>query len=93
MCSFRGAANKLEINILSNIPFKALWFFLSSTFPIFSVIPLSHPLWVFDKVAPTRTLGNPLWRDAILDSLFRPLDNICKLRIIREMVEVPAVGA
>lgn len=57
-----------------------------------SVIPLSHPFRVFDKVAPTGTLGNPLWKDAILDSLVCPLDNICKLRIIREVVEVPTVG-
>lgn len=56
--------------------------------------PLSapHPFWVFDKVAPTGTLGNPLWKDAVLDSLFRPFDNICKLGIVREMVEVSTVG-
>lgn len=60
------------------------------------LIPFSlnppHPFCVFDEVTPTGTLGNPFWKDAILDRLFRPLDNICKLGIFREMVEVPTVG-
>lgn len=51
----------------------------------------AYPFGVFDKVAPTGTLGNPLWKDATFNRLLRPLDDIGKLRIFREVVEISAV--
>lgn len=53
----------------------------------------SYPFGIFDKVAPTGTLGNPLWKDAVLDGLLRHLDDVGKLGIVREMIEVSAVVA
>lgn len=37
-------------------------------------------------------MRNPLWKDAALDGLFCPLDNICKFRIVGKMVEFTAIG-
>lgn len=48
---------------------------------------------IFDKVAPTGTLGNPLWKDAVLDGLLRRLDDVGKLGIVWEIIEVSAVVA
>lgn len=52
----------------------------------------SYPFGIFDKVAPTGTLGNPLWTDAVLDGLLRRLDDVCKLGIVWEIIEVSAVA-
>lgn len=51
-----------------------------------------YPFLILDKVAPAGTLGNPLWKDAVLDGLFGPLDNIGKFGIVGKVIELAAVG-
>lgn len=55
--------------------------------------PSSYPFGIFDKVASTGTLGNSLRKDAALDSLLRLLDDVCKLGVVGEMIEVSTVVA
>lgn len=52
----------------------------------------SYPFGIFDKVASAGTLGNSLRKDAVLDGLLRLLDDVCKLRVVGEMIEVSTVA-
>lgn len=53
----------------------------------------SYPFGLFDKVASTGTLGNSLWKNTVLDGLLRLLNDVCKLRVVWEIIEVSAVVA
>lgn len=50
-----------------------------------------YPFLILDKVAPAGTLRDPLWKDAVLDGLFYPLDNIRKFGIVGKMIELATV--
>lgn len=80
--------SRSQTNIIDPLKVSSLF---SSYLPV-SFIG-SHPFWVFDKVTPAGPLGNPLWEDAVLDSLLGPLDDIRELGIFGEMVKVRAVGS
>lgn len=51
-----------------------------------------YPFLILDKVAPAGTLRNPFWKDAVLDGLFCPLDNVRKFGIVRKMIELATIG-
>lgn len=55
--------------------------------------PNPHPFGVFNKVAPTGTLGDALGEDTILNGLLCPLDNLCEGWVLREVVEVSTAVA
>lgn len=55
---------------------------------MFEATPLSYPLWVFDKVAPTGTLVDPLRVDAFLYGSLGLSNDLPELRILRELVPV-----